>query len=80
MSTIKVAVTIEQNILEQVDRLVKKKIYPSRSRAIQNAVKEKIDRLNRRRLAEECKKIDAKYEQEFAEEGIEGVLEEWPEY
>lgn len=80
MSTVKVAISIEQNILEKVDQMVKNKVFPSRSRAIQKAIEEKVTRMNRSRLAKECSKLDVKFEQSLAEEGISGEIEEWPEY
>ena len=39
MSTAKVAITIDQATLTKLDRLVKIKMFPSRSKAIQAAVK-----------------------------------------
>ena len=43
MSTSKVAITLESGVLAAVDALVKKHMFPSRSRAIQVAVKEKLE-------------------------------------
>jgi len=80
MSAAKVAVTIDRRLLARVDRLVEEAIYPSRSRAIQEALKEKLERLDRTRLARECSKLDPKSEQRLAEEGLGQDLEEWPEY
>ncbi len=71
---------MESEILAKVDALVQKRIFPSRSRAIQVAVKEKLERLNRNLLAQECAKLDPEYEKELAEEGLRGDLSEWPEY
>ncbi len=70
MSTAKVAITIEKSLLEQVDSLVSSQVYPSRSRAIQDAVAEKLLRMDRGRLARECAKLDSAFEQAMAEEGI----------
>ena len=47
MATSKIAISIDEEILEQVDRLVREKVFPSRSRAIQDAVREKLGRLAR---------------------------------
>jgi metal-responsive CopG/Arc/MetJ family transcriptional regulator len=41
MSTSKIAITLNSQVLSEVDALVKRRIFPSRSRAIQEAVKEK---------------------------------------
>jgi Arc/MetJ-type ribon-helix-helix transcriptional regulator len=63
-----------------VDRLVEEDLFPSRSRAIQEALKEKLERIERGRLARECATLDPAYEQELADEGIEQDLKEWPKY
>lgn len=80
MSSSKIAISIDSEVLEEVDALVEKHIFPNRSRAIQDAVKEKLERLNRNLLAQECAKLDPKYEIALAEEGIREDLSEWPEY
>jgi metal-responsive CopG/Arc/MetJ family transcriptional regulator len=80
MSTAKVAITLDENILRQLDRLVKNRVFENRSRAIQEAVREKLSRLERDRLARECAKLDRKFEQAMAEEGLSVEVEEWPEY
>jgi metal-responsive CopG/Arc/MetJ family transcriptional regulator len=80
MSTSKIAITLNSQVLSEVDALVKRRIFPSRSRAIQEAVKEKLERLNHSRLAQECSKLDPDYEKALAEEGLREDLSEWPEY
>jgi metal-responsive CopG/Arc/MetJ family transcriptional regulator len=80
MRTTKVAISVEKQILERLDRLVQKKVFPSRSRAIQEAIEEKLARLERVRLAEECAKLDPAIEQTMAEEGLSEELRRWPEY
>jgi metal-responsive CopG/Arc/MetJ family transcriptional regulator len=80
MSTAKVAITIDEALLAKLDRLVRKKVFPNRSRAIQEAVADKLARLDRNRLARECAKLDPKFEQALAEEGMTQELETWPEY
>ena len=80
MSTAKVAVSIDEETLTRLDRLVRTRVFPSRSRAIQTAVEEKLERLERTRLAEECAKLDPRQERAMAEEGLGGELGDWPEY
>jgi len=80
MAVSKVAVTIEQNTLREVDRLVRQHVYPNRSRFIQEAVSDKVRRLAANRLARECAKLDRKAEQALAQEGIAGDAASWPEY
>jgi metal-responsive CopG/Arc/MetJ family transcriptional regulator len=75
-----VAVTIEQDLLERLDRLVRSRRFPSRSRAISEAVAEKLARMDRGRLAEECAKLDRDEERALAEEGMSAEADAWPEY
>jgi metal-responsive CopG/Arc/MetJ family transcriptional regulator len=80
MTASKIAITIDDNTLKQLDVLVKSKLFPNRSRAIQEAITEKLSRLEKRRLAQECSKLDPNFEQSLAEEGLSSELEEWPAY
>ncbi len=80
MPAAKVAITIEEELLRRIDRLVAERKFPNRSRAIQDAIRDKLDRLDRGRLARECAKLDKAAEQRMAEEGLAEDLEEWPEF
>lgn len=80
MATAKVAVTLEEKTLERLDQLVRKRVYANRSRAIQQAVEEKLDRIDRGRLARECAKLDPSFEKAMAKEGMSEELRQWPEY
>ena len=80
MATSKIAITLDEELLVRLDRLVIERRFPSRSRVIQEAVEEKLNRLDRSRLARECTKLDPVFEQELAEEGLAEDFSEWPEY
>ena len=80
MSVAKVTISIESSLLEKVDRFVRDQVYSNRSQAIQVAVKEKVERLDRNRLARECAKLDKAEEQAFADFGLASEIEQWPEY
>ena len=80
MSRSKIAITLDEGMLDRLDRLVALRIFPNRSRAIQQAVAEKLRKLERTRLARECAKLDPKFEKALAEEGMSEELSEWPEY
>ena len=80
MAASKIAITIDDKLLKQLDLMVTNKVYPNRSKAIQEAVADKLKRLERSRLAQECAKLDPKYEQSIAEEGFSMEIDEWPEY
>jgi Arc/MetJ-type ribon-helix-helix transcriptional regulator len=77
MSTAKVAITLDRALLRQVERLVAEGRYPSRSRAIQEAVRRQLEWAQKRRLAQEVANLDPSEERELAEEGLAGG--EWPE-
>ena len=80
MAVAKIAITIERDILSELDRLVRRHVFPNRSRAIQEAVGDKVRRLAENRLARECAKLDPAAEQSMAEEGMSGEVASWPEY
>jgi len=76
----KVAVTIEKDLIIKLDRLVSEGKYPSRSSAVEDAVIERMVKVEKSRLAEESAKLDPAYEQALADEGLLGDLSEWPVY
>lgn len=80
MASAKVAITLDKRLLEQVDRWVTEGRYPNRSQAIQEAVREKVERARKRRLAEEAAKLDPQEERALAEEGFAAENEVWPAY
>jgi Arc/MetJ-type ribon-helix-helix transcriptional regulator len=80
MAKTKVALTIDTELLDRVDHLVARQRFPNRSQAIETALAEKLARLARTRLAEECAKLDPAEEQQLAEEGLAASGESWPEY
>jgi metal-responsive CopG/Arc/MetJ family transcriptional regulator len=80
MPAAKVAITIEEQLLKRIDRLVAQRKFPNRSQAIQEAVRDKLDRLERGRLARECAKLNRSIEQRMADEGLAEDLEGWPEF
>ncbi|MGH9441890.1 MAG: ribbon-helix-helix domain-containing protein [Thermoanaerobaculia bacterium] len=80
MATTKIAITLDEDLLDRIDRMVAEGRFPSRSRAIQVAVRAQIDRVDGGRLARECAKLDPRLEQALAEEAGEYGLDSWPEY
>ncbi|HUP59175.1 MAG TPA: ribbon-helix-helix domain-containing protein [Thermoanaerobaculia bacterium] len=79
MGRAKIAITVDEQALAEIDRLVRQGVFPNRSKAIEEAVQDRIARIHRSRLAEECAKLDKAEEQALAEEGYLGESE-WPEY
>lgn len=80
MNKTKIAITLDQKAIKRLDRLVSEHIFPNRSQAIQEAVQEKLQRMDHSRLAKESAKLDPTFEKAMAEEGLSEDLSEWPEY
>lgn len=80
MPKAKVAVTLDTLTLRRVDRLVRDARYPIRSQAIDAAIAAQLDRLEHRRLIDECAKLDPAEERAFAEQGFAADVAECPEY
>lgn len=76
----KVAVTMEKDLIVKLDRMVSEGKYPSRSSAVEEAVIDRMIKVEKSRLAEESAKLDPAYEQALADEGLSVDLAEWPEY
>jgi metal-responsive CopG/Arc/MetJ family transcriptional regulator len=79
MPKTKVALTLDSALLDRVDHLVAAARFRNRSQAVETALAEKLARLARTRLAEECAKLDPAEEQRLADEAV-GVDTAWPEY
>jgi Arc/MetJ-type ribon-helix-helix transcriptional regulator len=78
MPTTKIAITLEETLVEQLDRWVREGRYPSRSKAIQETLKERLARWRKTRLAEEAAKLDPEEEKALAEESLVAGNEPWP--
>jgi Arc/MetJ-type ribon-helix-helix transcriptional regulator len=74
----KIAVTLDQKTVAELDRWVKEGRYANRSRALQSAVDLLTEREKRTRLARELAKIDPREERQLAEEGLGDST--WPDY
>ena len=80
MPRAKIAIAIDEKLLAVLDRLVRARVFPNRSQAIQAALEEKLERLQAGRLARECAKLDPEAEQALADEGLSADAERWPAY
>jgi Arc/MetJ-type ribon-helix-helix transcriptional regulator len=65
----KIAITIDKNLLAEIDYLVEQKVYANRSKAIEANLEANRDSLRRQRFEIECSKLDPQEEREFAEWG-----------
>ncbi|MCZ7602301.1 MAG: ribbon-helix-helix domain-containing protein [Melioribacteraceae bacterium] len=79
-TTTKIAISVDKKILQRIDLLVDKNLFPSRSKAIQIALEEKLSKIDKSRLAIESAKLNIAEEQLLADENINGGVSEWPEY
>jgi metal-responsive CopG/Arc/MetJ family transcriptional regulator len=80
MNKAKVAISMKRETLNRLDRLVRKRVFPSRSEAIGKAVEEKLEKIEKNRLKRECMKLDPAEEKSMANEGLVEDSKEWPEY
>lgn len=80
MAATKVAITIDSKLLAELDKLVAEHVFPNRSKAIQEALTDKLTRMRRRRLARESAKLVPSEEQAAAEEGFDEDMGQWPTY
>jgi metal-responsive CopG/Arc/MetJ family transcriptional regulator len=80
MARTKIAISLDEHILQRLDQLVADAVFPSRSQAIQVAIEEKLVRLEGNRLARECAKLDPAFEKALAEEGLSEDTAAWPAY
>ena len=68
---LKIVVSLDEKIVRKLDCLVDQQMFRNLSHAILEAVVEKLESVNRVRLARECAKLNRIEEQELAEEGME---------
>jgi Arc/MetJ-type ribon-helix-helix transcriptional regulator len=80
MSTKKITITLEGSIIEEMDSLVKKNKYKSRSKAVQIAIEEYLKKIEKQKLYAEIDKLDKTEEMKVAEASLEAVNEIWEEY
>lgn len=80
MASTKIAITVDKDLLTSLDELVAREVFPNRSKAIQEALRDKLAYMKRSRLARECARLNQAEEKALAEEGISQELRSWPEY
>ena len=74
----KIAVTLDQKTVADLDRWVREGRYSNRSRALQSAVDLLVERQKRSQLTRELGRLDPAEEKQMAEEGFGD--RSWPEY
>lgn len=68
MGRAKIAITVDEKALAEIDRLVRQGVFPNRSKAFEDAVHERISKFQQSRLARECAKLDRREEQALADD------------
>lgn len=76
----RIAITLDEEFVGELDRLVNEHVFQNRSQAIQEAVSEKLLRMKHNRLTMECSKLDPTFEKAMAEEGLAEDVNQWPQY
>jgi len=76
----KIAITLDEEFVCKLDRLVNEHVFQNRSQAIQEAISEKLLRMKHNRLTIECAKLDPAFEKAMAEEGLAEDVSQWPQY
>ena len=80
MAKTKIAITVDAGLVAELDDMVAEHRFANRSQGFEAALAEKLGRINKARLAREAAKLDPKEEKAFAEEGLAGGRDTWPEY
>jgi len=80
MAKTKIAITVDAGLVAELDDLVADHRFANRSQGFEVALAEKLGRISKARLAREAGKLDPKEEKAFAEEGLAGSRDTWPEY
>lgn len=79
MPRARVSVSLDPSAIAELDRLAKRRRLNGRSQALRAFVEAGVGRLDARRFARECAKLDPEYEKALAEWKTSRVLEQWPE-
>jgi Arc/MetJ-type ribon-helix-helix transcriptional regulator len=74
----KIAVTLDRELVADLDRWVRQGKYPNRSRALQSAVRLLAEREKRTCLSRELDLLNPSEEKKLADEGL--ADSSWPEY
>lgn len=80
MSTTKVAITLDKEVVKELDRWVREGKYPNRSKAVQEAIRERMEHWRKTHLVKEASRLNPIEEKALAEEGFRVGNEVWPEY
>ncbi|MDQ7823128.1 MAG: CopG family transcriptional regulator [Candidatus Eremiobacteraeota bacterium] len=80
MASAKIAITLEHECLKEIDLWVSEGLYPNRSKAIQEVLKERIARWRKNRLQSALSQVVPEEERKLSEEGFDAVNKAWEKY
>ena len=75
-----ITITVDDAVLETLDRLVEEAVYPDRDLAIQDALEYNLKIMDKSAFKRELAKMDPEFEQRMADEFLTEDMSEWPEY
>lgn len=75
MGKARIAITLDEESIGELDRLANQRVFQSGSQAIQEAMSERLRRMKRSRPAREYAKLQPAFEEAMAEEGMKGLNE-----
>jgi hypothetical protein len=80
MAKTNLTISIDSDLIESLDRLVAARLFPDRNRAVEEAIRDQLDRLALARLARSSDAVDPRPEPDLALEGLTVDAGEWSEY
>jgi len=80
VSATTIEISIDTVLLKRVDQVVNGGSIPTRDHLVQQALSEKIMRLDTAALAQECARLNPSEEQAMADEGLKADAASWPKY
>jgi Arc/MetJ-type ribon-helix-helix transcriptional regulator len=80
MPKTKVVLSLDADLLDQVDELVAKRKFRNRSQAVEAALADRLRRLARTRLAREAARLNPLEEKRLADQGLADVLRGIPSH
>ena len=80
MNKSKITITVSPLVLNRLDAWVQSEHYASRSEAIEKAVEEQLQRLERKRLSDQCALLEVDEEQAMADMGLAADAAAWPAF
>ena len=78
MPNTRVTITLDEEMVSQLDKLVKHGVFASRSKAIQVALEEKLSQIQKVRLSRDYLKLDQVFDKDITERRRRSTDDDWP--